>query len=57
MISKINHPNYGEGSLASSRDNETKLFLTKINNDNSGFDLMSYIADLVYNDIKGKINN
>ena len=57
MISKINHPNYGEGLLASSRDNEIKLFLTKINNDNSGFDLMSYIADLVYNDIKGKINN
>ena len=57
MISKINHPNYGVGFISLSRDNKIKLFSKKINGDNSIFDLMSYISDLIYNDIKSQIIN
>ena len=60
MISKIDHPDYGEGLIALTQNNKIKLFLTQVtkedDNVNTGFsfDLTSYIADLVYNKIKDK---
>ena len=60
MISKIDHPDYGEGLIALTQNNKIKLFLTQVTkedvNVNTGFsfDLTSYIADLVYNKIKDK---
>ena len=60
MISKINYPDYGEGLIALTRSGKIKLFLTQVTeedvNENTGFsfDFTSYIADLVYNQIKDK---
>lgn len=53
MISKINYSDYGEGLVTLTHDHKIKLFLTEVNN--FGFDFTSYIADMVYNQIKNKI--
>ena len=50
MISKIEHPDYGEGLVILTQDHKIKLFLTEVNN--FGFDLTTYLADMVYNEIK-----
>ena len=49
-ISKINHPNYGEGLITLNQDHKIKLFLTEVNN--FGFDFTSYMADLLYDKVK-----
>ena len=50
MISKIEHPDYGEGLVVLTHDHKIKLFLTEINN--FGFDLTTYLADMLYNRVK-----
>ena len=50
LISKIEHPDYGEGLVALTQDHKIKLFLTEI--DNIGFDLTTYLADMLYNKVK-----
>ena len=50
MISKIEHPEYGEGLVALTQDHKIKLFLTEVNN--FGFDLTTYLADMLYNKVK-----
>jgi WD40 repeat protein len=60
MISKIDHPEYGEGLIALTEDHVIKLFLTKVSNSgfgsgfgsDFGFDFITYLADLVYNKVK-----
>ena len=52
MISKIEHPDYGEGLVALTSDHKIKLFLTEFNN--IGFDYIHYMADMVYNKVKDK---
>ena len=60
MISKINYPDYGEGLIALTRSGKINLYLTQVTeedvNEKTGFsfDFTSYIADLVYNQIKDK---
>jgi WD40 repeat protein len=50
MISKIEHPEYGEGLVALTQDHKIKLFLTEVNN--IGFDFTTYLADMLYNKVK-----
>ena len=54
MISKIDHPDYGEGLVALTQDHKIKLFLTEVNN--IGFDLTTYLADMLYNKVKDQFN-
>ena len=54
MISKIDHPDYGEGLIALTQDHKIKLFLTKVNT--FGFDFTTYLADMLYDKITDKFN-
>lgn len=54
MISKIEHPDYGEGLVALTGDHKIKLFLTEVND--IGFDFITYMADMIYNKVKGDFN-
>ena len=56
MISKINHPEYGEGLITLTQDHKIKLFLTQVKDSNFGFDFINYMADMLYNQIKDKFN-